>query len=431
MNPYIQSLLIITLEILCCRIFFQAFAVNRKENKKFMNSIIIIVLILLSFVMARIFKSQMIIRLLLVTGVIAFCMYLIFKISILKALVLSFLYQGLLLIVDYVTVLALVMCFGDMDIIRQGSELMGIMLVFLSKSVLFLIVAVMKQCNRSKNAIIMSNREWVRFLFFPVFTIFIVAAMTNSVVKLNSKNVDDIYFIIAAGLIVMNIVVFHLINDILTNEHKMRDNELFKQQVAGQMELYHSISENFDRQRRKTHEYKNQILCIDALIEKENYTELKKYVNNITGKLNKELDMINTNNVIVNAVLNTKYQEAVDKGILFVLQINDLADIRVKDEDIVTILSNLLDNAIEACEKCDNKIIKLKFILENGEIVLSVKNTYTGDLSYVDGELVTNKSESKEEHGIGIHNIISTIKKYDGKYLIKCHDGQFMFTVII
>ncbi len=59
-------------------------------------------------------------------------------------------------------------------------------------------------------------------------------------------------------------------------------------------------------------------MCIDSLIKKKKYDSLESFVNKISGQISKELDFICTNNVIVDAVLNTKYQEIRDKGIVFV-----------------------------------------------------------------------------------------------------------------
>lgn len=56
------------------------------------------------------------------------------------------------------------------------------------------------------------------------------------------------------------------------------------------------------------------------------------------------------------------------------MSVNDLSGLTMKEEDIVTLLVNLLDNAMEACEKLDTgRIIRLKMILEDGELTLSVK----------------------------------------------------------
>ncbi len=89
------------------------------------------------------------------------------------------------------------------------------------------------------------------------------------------------------------------------------------------------------------------------------------------------MDCIKTNHVIIDAILNSKYREMLDKNIVFIFKINDLSGINVSDEDIVVILSNLLNNAIEACEKCpDKRVIKMKLVREKDNFIISVKNTY-------------------------------------------------------
>lgn len=141
--------------------------------------------------------------------------------------------------------------------------------------------------------------------------------------------------------------------------------------------------------------------------------------------------MINTNNVIVNAILNTKYQEMTDKGIVFAFRVNDLSKIGISDEDVVTILANLLNNAIEACEECSGKkIIKLKFTCEKDRVIISVKNTYGRPIQYDKDEIVTSKVINPDEHGIGIKNIVSVIDKYNGSYVIQESGEEFYFSIV-
>lgn len=64
-----------------------------------------------------------------------------------------------------------------------------------------------------------------------------------------------------------------------------------------------------------------------------------------------------------------------------------MSDLGMRDEDIVIILSKLLDNAIEACEMCDKRIIRLKFVKDEGNIVISVKNTFQGTILCRNGEI--------------------------------------------
>lgn len=279
---------------------------------------------------------------------------------------------------------------------------------------------------------VMLDTEWLRFLFFPVFTIAAISAMLSAFRYVQTIQQANLLSIIAFGMVGMNIVVFYLINDILEREMKMHENKVFQIQAKNQLEMYRSISENFDKQKRKTHEYKNQIACIESLLDKKQYSKLDEYVKKISGSLNNEPDAINTNNIIVNAILNTKYQEAEAKGIVFVFKVNDLSELKMKDEDVVTILANLLNNAIEACELCeDKKVIKFKFVKEDDIIIIAVKNTFNYDVIYENGEIKSTKTSNVDEHGVGIKNVLKIIDKYDGSYVIEDKDKEFFFSIII
>lgn len=146
----------------------------------------------------------------------------------------------------------------------------------------------------------------------------------------------------------------------------------------------------------------------------------------------KERNAINTNQVVVNAILNTKYEEAINKHIVFVFKVNDLSNIKMEDEDLVVILANLLNNAIEACENCiGKKVIKFKFMMEEQMIILSVKNTCNQMIIYHNNEIATTKMINQDEHGVGIKNIIRIVEKYNGEYVIQNDEDQFYFSIII
>lgn len=84
--------------------------------------------------------------------------------------------------------------------------------------------------------------------------------------------------------------------------------------------------------------------------------KLAAYLEKMQEENLKLSDSIDTNHALINAILNSKYQEAKNKGITFVIKINDLSNIFISDEDIVVILYNLLNNAFEACEKCEKSL---------------------------------------------------------------------------
>lgn len=113
------------------------------------------------------------------------------------------------------------------------------------------------------------------------------------------------------------------------------------------------------------------------------------------------------------------------------MKVSDLSEITISDEDIVVLLSNLLNNAIEACEKSIEKMIKLKFVIENHQMILSIKNTISDMPVSIDGEFVSTKEDGEESHGIGMKNIVEVIEKYNGKHVIDYDENWFCISMII
>lgn len=431
MLNYIQGIMLTILEMICCKIFFETFGKKRTENN-YKNYGIILGLIISIYSLALLFYEKFFVKQILVVIVIALFMIMYLKIRFDKALILSLLFQGLLLSVDYITLWLNVSLFHSIEEIDEMHYVGGSLVTVLAKIMLFLCVLLIRKKVGDKSTDVLGNTDWLRFIFFPVFTIFTIIAMITTSGNVENQKQENVFLVIALCLAGMNIFVFYLINDILKREIKIRENKIFQLEVQNQTDMYRSISENFAKQRKKTHEYKNQIMCIESLIAAKNYVELENYVRSISGHLNKELDYIKTNNVIVDAILNSKYKETLDKGIVFIFQINDLSEISICDEDIVVILSNLLNNAIGACEKCPNKkVMKLKFVKEKDNVIISVKNTYDGKLDIKDGEIQTSKKYEMNEHGIGIKNIIDVIEKYQGSYAIKNDKHEFYFSIIL
>jgi sensor histidine kinase YesM len=355
------------------------------------------------------------------------------EISLKKSFVLAILYEAVLLAMDYLAYWVIGCISLGKNLSMQQYETCSVLVYLLGKVVLFFFILVIRKKFGKKSVETALDTEWLRFLFFPVFTIVVISAMLSVFEYVQTAEQADLLLVIAFGMVGMNILVFYLINDVVKREAQMHENQVFQIRAKNQLEMYRSISENFDNQKRKTHEYKNQISCIESLLEKKQYSRLEEYVKKIYGSLNSEPDAINTNHVIVNAVLNTKYREADENGIVFVLRVNDLSQLRMDDEDIVTILSNLLDNAVEACKKCDSgkRIIKLKLVNEDGMIKIGVRNTFHNPVRYENGEIKSTKKIRTEEHGIGIKNIIEAVEKYNGSYVIRNDGEEFYFSIVI
>jgi two-component system sensor histidine kinase AgrC len=435
MLEYITDVTVLIIEIVCYFTFFDIFAVKRNRNK--IEVILsIIILMLSSRLCVHFLKKYTIIKMLLMVLIIILAMWFLYEISLVKTLILVFFVQSIVTITDYIVIMILAKIYGDITTLGGASSLIGRLILILSRLILFAILIVISRISSKKRNNVtadMSNKEWIQFLIFPIFTICAVMLMVNSVMKSYHSDIVPVYYIIAIGLIVLNLVVFHLISEILEHSRKMKEAQILRQQSIGQVELYNSMRENYNIQRQRTHEYKNQIVCMDMLMKKKDYSKLEDYIGNISDKLDAQLDMVDTNNDVVNAILNAKYYEAIKNDVLFVLKINDLSDIKVSDEDIVTILSNLLDNAIEAAKQCNvgKRTVKIKLLSEDDVLTIAVSNTYkTEPMLTEDGYIRTTKN-NKEEHGWGIRNIVATLEKYDAEYIIDYKNGEFVFSIMM
>ena len=434
MLKYIADITILAVEIICYLIFFGIFSRGKKIKVKQKISAICL-LISIVYVCVHFLKNYTIVKLLMIMLTMLIVIRFLYEISAIKTIILTLLIQGIIGVIDYIVIMIVTARYNNIDILEDSTDLIGVLVIIASRIILFLLLITVKRISviKKKNVIDMSNKEWLQFLIFPIFTLITVIVMTNSMITSYHEDIVNVYYVIAIVLIVLNMVVFHLINEILENSQRIREADVLKQQSIGQLELYNSLRKNYDIQRKRTHEYKNQIMCIDSLLKKKNYNKLEEYINSIFDKLDGQLDMVDTNNEVVNAVINAKYYEALQNDVLFILKINDLSHIKVSDEDIVTILSNLLDNAIEAAGQCDidKRTVGIKLLYEDDVLSIAVSNSYKTEPEIMEDGYMRTIKDDKEQHGLGIRNVVATLEKYNAEYIIDYKNGEFVFSIIM
>ncbi|MCI9024064.1 MAG: GHKL domain-containing protein [Dorea sp.] len=246
----------------------------------------------------------------------------------------------------------------------------------------------------------------------------------------DSGNKGEI-FAIAAGYAGMNVLILYFIGHIMKKESEIQKAYLMQEKLQNQLELYQNMQENDIRRRRYLHDYKNQLGCIQGMLEAGRMQEALVYIKELNGSIRKGEDHVDTKHLVVNTVLNQKYLYAQERGITMVMAVNDLSSLSMSREDIVTLLVNLLDNAIEACEKLDeNKIIRFKMILEEGGLTVSVRNPVREPV-VVKGKVIATTKGEKDRHGLGFLNIQSVIEKNQGTSVMECRDGWFCFSAMI
>ncbi len=428
MFSVLQGYLIVFLEIICCKIFFKAFGSKKKNENKWSELILVMGLGFCAGTIVVILDTYFLLKEILLIIFVTIGMKYYYAYSLKKSFILSVIYQSLILLFDYVAIILGVTVLGTEEM--QSPMIQSIMTV-LSKCLLFLGIIFICKILKGGKIECLNDAIWLKFLFFPLFSICILIALVFNVDVIENERQEQMFWLFAFGLAGMNIITFYLLQDIADRERELQEKRNFERETRNQLKLYESISDSMEMQRAQAHEYQNQLTCIQTLSSKKEYEKLDEYLKEINGELLLTFDCINTNHIIVNTILNKKYQEALEKGISIVYKINDLSKIQMEDQDIALLLSNLLNNAIAACEKCsERKLIKLKFFHKREFIIISVRNTFHGQIEYKDGVIQT-LEEDKKNHGLGIKNMIRVIEKYDGNYVIEHKNGEFFFSIMI
>ncbi len=424
MSAYIFGAFYTVLFVLLSKMFLEIFEVKREFTNKVWQDALLIVLMGVVYTITIIFVNHYIWKEILILTSTTLVMWKYYKQRIGKIFVFVLLYQGAGLTIDYATIIFVSKCFPAITYARLSEPIIHILIGALSQALFFCFILFLRKLFDRKSSVELTTREWVRFTIFPVFTIMvIIALLTGFEIPLNN-NQKNILICVAFGLILLNIMVFYLISDILKREVQLREHKILMERVKREAEYY-------DKQRKREHEYKNQITLIAALAKEHKIDELNEYLKDYTKAFVDKMDSIDTNHVIVNSILNLKYQEAKEKGIIFVVKISDLSELRIKDDDMVLILSNLLNNAIEACEKCKEPVIRVKIVKERRQTVISVVNTLSRQPVMVGDTYITTKTTNINSHGIGIENIKEVVGRYGGTCVIKHNESSFQFSILI
>lgn len=349
----------------------------------------------------------------------------LYRAGIMKTFGTSFLYQAVCALTDYLSFVLAKKVLGDIELADSADSITGYFIGTFSQILLIFFVLWFRNRFEMEKEYVMMEQEWVKFMAFPVFSmIAILAFAMNFDAKLTQGQENTILFVIL-GLALMNIFVFYLIRDIMKRESERKREELLLEHAEQTERRYLEEKKRHEELRRQRHEYRNQMLVIQALMEKGDYARIEEYIQSYCGEAKQE-DWFDTNHPVVNAILNLKYRNALDKKILMVLRFNNLSELPLKDADLISLLSNLLDNAIEACEKCgkENPQIKVKFVVENGKMILAVSNDWNGKLCFRDGKIISSKEDGKL-HGFGMENVKRIVKKYSGLYTIDREGEEF------
>lgn len=205
--------------------------------------------------------------------------------------------------------------------------------------------------------------------------------------------------------------------------------EILDEQVKKSTEYYNKVIENETQTKKFRHDIKNLLLVLKSLVEKGKKEEALEYIEKMNDIRKDYIQQYDTGNFVADVILSTKagVAEQQQTKITMVGYIPN----EFENVDMVILLSNILDNAIEACAELEGeKEIVVESVLQKHLWSLCVQNPTSKDIVIQKNRIATTKP-NREIHGYGIQNMERVVQKYDGNLKLEYEKKVFSVKALL
>lgn len=204
------------------------------------------------------------------------------------------------------------------------------------------------------------------------------------------------------------------------------------ERVSIQEENIRALSQAYTGQRKMTHDFRAHLAALSALLEEGKIEEGKRYLAELKARQTERILLVNSHHAAIDAVLNQKAYTAQEWNIDFHCEVNDLSGVSIPDKDLAVVLGNLLDNALEACQRLSPgqvRWIRVKLLLsrEDRQLFLSIENSSLP--LEIKGDILPTTKADPTLHGYGLPNVFAVLKRYNADWTMNCREGVFLFAL--
>ncbi len=207
------------------------------------------------------------------------------------------------------------------------------------------------------------------------------------------------------------------------------DTLLLRQHMEMQAESIEALERSYRIQRKSTHEFEHHLQILGDLLNQGATDAAREYLQRLRKDRSIQSLSVSSRHPVIDVILNQKHQTAQENGIRMQLQVNDLSALTIPANDLAVILTNLLDNAIEACRGLEGYREILCSILLEECLYISIRNT-SNPVTIADGSIPTSKADSLS-HGFGLRSVSYLLDQLNAEYTFRYEEGFFHFAAEI
>lgn len=186
------------------------------------------------------------------------------------------------------------------------------------------------------------------------------------------------------------------------------------------------------KSRQAVHDMKNHVLLLQKLEREKKWGELHDYLQQIGETIIRDTGEVLTGIEEVDFLLNQKIAAAEKKNIKIGWDISLIKEVSLPIEKMISLLGNLMDNAIEACERMKGKDKWIKIYMKSSYQLLFIKieNSMEGEVKKQGDHFLSVKSKN-DFHGYGLKSVRYIVSQYDGDITCQAQEGIFCVKISI
>lgn len=356
-----------------------------------------------------------------------FALSFLYKSKIVTKAIIAVLQYLILVITEVITLFSITLIFGVtvQEVINTDTyRLLGIIV---SKMLAFLVISIIRYEFRKNNY--MNTSYWALFFLMfltSVVTIFLIFRFSYDVEKPNMYNLS---VLCCFGLFFSTIFALYLYEHTAKQAEKIHEQEQYEHHLRTQLKHFDDILITQKQIKKFKHDFENFKIGLSAYLGRNDIAGAKAYLRNLQEKISLEKSVVETGNTALDSILSTKIAIAESKNIIVEKKIQIPENISIEPIDMCVIFGNVLDNAIEACERVENghKLIIINIICKDEVLLCKISNT----AQFIDNNNLETSKEDKNNHGFGLENIKTTLAKYNSNLIIEKFENEFILKFVI
>lgn len=313
-----------------------------------------------------------------------------------------------------------VLLFVDYEEGKGFNQIFQIVIVFLVSTCVLMVEKIVS--HRQKE----SNVQSLPLMLVPLSSITMICIIFYSSDSIQQATIITI----CIGLLLINMLVFYLYNLLLKSISEKYENEILKQKLQVYSNQIDVILQSEECVKMLTHDLKHHINELKLLIKQHKIIEIEEYIEHMKDYLYNPNEIVSSGNLEIDGVLNYLLKRAKEQ--LNVVNIKVQIPEKVSHSfDIVVLLSNLLENAIEAAQKTEEKYMEVEVLYKKGVLKARIANSFNfSEISLNDRGFLTTKKD-KSVHGIGLDSAKRIVEKYNGVLEINQRKERFCVDLLI